>query len=391
VPEARALDHAIIRFGRLLREHGVGVSGDTTATALRALEAVDLSDRDEVRLALRAVFPATEDEVRAFDRCFAVFFGAGRADLPEVNEVPLPPDPRQPPRASREPVERMREQLAASIASGATSVTDWGGDGDDDDPPLETAAASQLEALGQKDFSTFTPSELADAMKLARRLARRLASRAARRRRPTAARGAIDLRRTLRRNVSQGHVVRLAYRRPRRRPPRLVALCDVSGSMDLYSRVLLQFLHGMQGAFPDMETFVFGTRLTRVTPHLKRQTFGRMIEALAAVRDWSGGTRIGESLERFVRDYGPRLLGRRTAVLVLSDGWDTGDPDRLAGALAAIRERGARILWLNPLLGQPDYQPLTRGMAAALPLVHAFLPAHNLASLVALERGLARV
>jgi uncharacterized protein with von Willebrand factor type A (vWA) domain len=161
--------------------------------------------------------------------------------------------------------------------------------------------------------------------------------------------------------------------------------------MDLYSRVLLQFLHGMQGAFPDMETFVFGTRLTRVTPHLKRRAFGRMIEALAAVRDWSGGTRIGESLERFVRDYGPHLLGRRTAVLVLSDGWDTGDPDTLATALAAIRERGARIVWLNPLLGQPDYQPLTRGMAAALPLVHAFLPAHNLASLVALERSLARV
>jgi hypothetical protein len=158
--------------------------------------------------------------------------------------------------------------------------------------------------------------------------------------------------------------------------------------MDLYSRFLVQFLHALSGTFAGLEVFTFSTRLTRVTPFLKGRRFAESLVALEAVTDWSGGTRIGESVDRFVKEWGRRLLDRRTAVLILSDGWDTGDPDLLAAALSAIRQRGARLLWLNPLLGQPDYAPETRGMAAALPLVHAFLPAHNLASLAGLERAL---
>ncbi len=310
--------------------------------------------------------------------------------MPAVNEAPVPPDPRDQEPARPLDLPRPDPRVLAGAVPVAETLREWADrsmDEQDDDAPLDTALVSNLELIAEKDFSTFSADELPAIRRLTRRLARRLAGRVGRRR-VAGRRGSVDLRRTLRGNLGKGELVELAHRTRAPRPPRLVVLCDVSGSMDLYSRFLVQFLHGLQGAFAGMETFTFSTRLTRVTPLLKSRSFGQSLVALAAVTDWSGGTRIGESLDRFVREWGRRLVDRRTVVIVLSDGWDTGDPDLLASALERIRQRGARLLWLNPLLGQPDYTPETRGMAAALPLVHAFLPAHNLASLGALERAL---
>jgi uncharacterized protein with von Willebrand factor type A (vWA) domain len=158
--------------------------------------------------------------------------------------------------------------------------------------------------------------------------------------------------------------------------------------MDLYSRFLLQFLYALQNNFARVETFVFSTRLSRVTPHLKGERYAGALTRLARdVHHWSGGTRIGASLAAFVAEW-PRLVDRRTVVIILSDGWDTGDPGQLAGALETIQRRAGRVIWLNPLLGSPGYKPLTRGMQAALPHVDVFAPAHNLASLQALARHL---
>jgi uncharacterized protein with von Willebrand factor type A (vWA) domain len=190
----------------------------------------------------------------------------------------------------------------------------------------------------------------------------------------------VDLRRTLRANLNRGDLLELRYRQRKRRRVRLVVLCDVSGSMDLYSRFLLQFLFALQHVFGRVETFTFSTRLTRVTEHLRARSYRQMLRRLAEVRDWSGGTRIGDSLAQFNREY-PHLVDRRTIVILLSDGWDTGEPEVLSAALMRIRRRAGRVIWLNPLLGNPSYEPLTRGMAAALPLVHDFAPAHNLAAL----------
>jgi uncharacterized protein with von Willebrand factor type A (vWA) domain len=150
--------------------------------------------------------------------------------------------------------------------------------------------------------------------------------------------------------------------------------------MDLYSRFLLQFLFALQHVFGRVETFTFATRLTRVTEHLRARSYRQMLRRLTEVRDWSGGTRIGESLAQFNREWS-HLVDRRTIVILLSDGWDTGEPDVLGAELLRIRRRAGRVIWLNPLLGNPSYEPLTRGMAAALPLVHDFAPAHNLAAL----------
>jgi uncharacterized protein with von Willebrand factor type A (vWA) domain len=199
----------------------------------------------------------------------------------------------------------------------------------------------------------------------------------------------VDLRRTLRRSMQSGGEPIELWRRDRKpRKTRIVALCDVSGSMDLYSRFLLQFLYALQGSVARVESFVFSTSLRRTTEALREHSFGHALKALSAeAHDWSGGTRIGECLATFNADF-ERLLDGRTVFVILSDGWDTGDPALLSEAMETIRGRCRRLIWLNPLLGSPGYEPLTEGMLAALPHVSVFASAHNLASLRALERHL---
>ena len=182
--------------------------------------------------------------------------------------------------------------------------------------------------------------------------------------------------------------MRLARRERTLRRTKLVVLCDVSGSMDLYSRFLLQVLYALQHAFARVETFAFSTRVARITDSLSRGSYRDALGELALLDSgWSGGTRIGDSIEA-VRSGWPRLFDRRTAVIILSDGWDTGDPDVLGSVLRDLRRRVGRIIWLNPLLGSPSYQPLTRGMQAALPHVDVFAPAHDVASLERLAEHL---
>jgi hypothetical protein len=195
-----------------------------------------------------------------------------------------------------------------------------------------------------------------------------------------ARRGRVDLRRTLRANLSRGDFIELKYRRRKLRKARLVLLCDVSGSMDLYSRFLLQFLFAMQNVFVRVETFTFSTRLTRVSEHLRGRSYRQVLRRLRDVQDWSAGTRIGESIAQFNREWS-HVVDRHTIVIILSDGWDTGQPELLAQELLRIKRRAGRLIWLNPLLGNAAYEPLTRGMAAALPLLDHFAAAHNLAAL----------
>jgi uncharacterized protein with von Willebrand factor type A (vWA) domain len=223
--------------------------------------------------------------------------------------------------------------------------------------------------------------------RLAAQIARRLATRRSRRLKPSRRRGRVDLRRTVRLSLTRGELIDLARRERKIQKTKLVIFCDVSGSMDLYSRLLLQFLYAMQNNLGRMETFVFSTRLHRITDDLRHASYRGALARLGDVRDWSGGTKIGESLRAFNQGW-PKLLDRDTVVIVLSDGWDTGEPVILAEALRTMRRRAGKLIWLNPLLGSPDYQPLTQGMQAALPEVDAFLPAHSLESFRALARHL---
>jgi uncharacterized protein with von Willebrand factor type A (vWA) domain len=225
--------------------------------------------------------------------------------------------------------------------------------------------------------------------RIARRLARKLAAKPSRRWKAARHGARVDLRRTVRKSLSSGgEAASLAYRVRKPRKTRIVALCDVSGSMDLYSRFLLQFLYALQGSVARVESFVFATSLRRITEFLRERPYSQALRGLSAqVSDWSGGTRIGACLAEFNREW-PRLVDRRTVVVILSDGWDTGDPQELSDAMATLKLRSRRVVWLNPLLGSEGYEPLTQGMQAALPHLSVFAPAHNLDSLRALERHL---
>lgn len=376
---SRDLGRAMVRFGGLLRGEGLPVTVTQVSDAVRALDHLDLADRDELRIGLRSVFTGRPEDVPVFDRCFDAFWRVveeGDEAFPGPSLALGPPEEAG---AGPEAAARQRETLALEA---------WGGEDEGaDDEPLGVPGVSDVEAVMGQDFSTFSADQLEELYRLTIQIARRLARRLSRRRRPPARRGRLDLRRTLRASLGRGDLIELRYRRRKRRRVRLVLLCDVSGSMDLYSRFLLQFLFAMQNVFGRVETFTFSTRLTRVTEHLRGGSYRQVLRRLQEVRDWSGGTRIGESLAQFNRDW-PHLVDRRTIVVVLSDGWDTGEPEVLASELLRIKRRAGRLVWLNPLLGNPSYEPLTRGMAAALPILDDFAPAHNLAALRDLARRL---
>jgi len=367
----RSLGTAVVRFAGLLRREGLPVTVLQVTDAVRALDHLDLADRGEVYLGLRAVLVSRPEDVPAFDQCFATFWRLVADEEGGLPGLLAPPGPSAEDGTAAGGGEK-REALGLDA---------WGGEDESEtEEPLGVPGVSDREALMGQDFSTFTADQLDDVFRLTVQIARRLARRISRRRRPVRRRGRVDLRRTLRANLTRGDLIDLRYRQRKRRKVRLVLLCDVSGSMDLYSRFLLQFLFALQSVFGRVETFTFSTRLTRVTEHLKQRSYRQVLRRLTEVRDWSGGTRIGESLAQFNREW-PSLVDRRTIVIVLSDGWDTGEPEVLASELMRIKRRAGRVMWLNPLLGNPSYEPLTRGMAAALPLVDHFEAAHNLAAL----------
>jgi len=371
----RDLTRAMLAFGAMLRASGMPVTTSAVMDAVRALEAVDLMDRAEVYLALRTVLMSRIEEQPAFDRCFEAFWRFHAEEGQGLDGLVAAVQPfRKEEEMDSGAIEAAREKRAQ------VALDDWDQGEAADEEPLEVPGLSDREALMEQDFSTFPAEQLDEVARLTVQIARRLARRVSRRRKPTRRGGVIDLRRSMRANLMKGEIIELRRRARRRRKVRLVLLCDVSGSMDLYSRFLLQFLYALQNVFGRVETFTFATRLTRVSDLLRGPSYKGALRRLTEVRDWSGGTRIGDSIREFNQTWG-RLVDRRTIVLLLSDGWDTGEPDVLAQEMLTLKRRAARVIWLNPLLGNPSYEPLTRGMAAALPLVDHFAAAHNLASL----------
>ncbi len=251
-----------------------------------------------------------------------------------------------------------------------------------------------VEALASTDIRHIVdPDEIARTHALAARLARKMRARLVRREQARRSGPRLDLRRTIHRSISHGGTpVELAWRRRKRKPLRLVVLLDASGSMSLYTAFFVRFLHGVVDAFREAEAFVFHTRLAHVSPSLRDRNVTRAVEKLSLMAEGiGGGTRIGESLATFNRWHAKRVINSRTVVMIVSDGYDTGEPERLAEEMRRLRRRCRRIVWLNPLIGWNDYSPAARGMQAALPSIDLFAPAHNLESLAALEPYLARI
>ncbi|MPZ14798.1 MAG: VWA domain-containing protein [Chloroflexi bacterium] len=344
------LTHNVIDFGRLLRDHAISVNPADVHDVLRSLRVIDLGDRSDFYLSLRALLLRDPDRRGPFDELFEQFWGAG----PEADAMPT------------------QEQWRTMPEAGSESMRQ-----------PEGPTYSPMVALMQKDFSDFRPDELAAVARTCVSIARRIAMRRSRRVKPTNRGSRVDPRRTIRRNLRYGGtILELARLERKIRKPRIVLICDVSRSMEQYSMFLLQFIHSMQNVIGRVESFVFSTSLHRVSSYFKRTDIMTAVDEISEeIPDWSGGTRIGESMRTFNERFARRLVDPRTVVVVLSDGLDTGETDLLGRQMAQLQARCGRLLWLNPLLGRESYEPLARGMLAALPYVDVFAAAHNLASL----------
>lgn len=393
----------LLRFGRRLRAIGMPIGPGQVLGMIDALEIIDLSRRDDVYATCRAALVTRPEQLAAFNAEFYRFW----RDLvnrtpPLLNEyvsddeetVGLPDDNRTRDNGSAKNAPSGNESERTVLA---IEGTDDAGDIDDADeyevPPDDVMIFSASEALRKKDFSQFSPDEIAEARRIIDSMTWRLGKRKTRRRRRAIHGKFIDHRATLRAAMRQGGVpLDLKWRQQTERMRPLILICDISGSMDRYSRLLLRFVHALEQGLDSVEVFVFGTRLTRITRELRRRDVDSAIaEVVNSVDDWSGGTRIGEAIRRFNFDWSRRVLRSGATVVVISDGWDRGDPWLLGSEMARLQRSSRRVIWLNPLLGAPGYQPLTQGIRAALPYVDHFLPIHNLRSLESLATLLSAV
>lgn len=371
--DGTALLASAVGFGRALQEAGIG--GDLAASIDfgRALTLVEIGDREQVRAAGAAVFVRRRDELPTYHAVFARYWrrpGAAPAqgDRPAWGEH--------------------RPQLA-----GEAGTARDGQGGDEEGGVVRRVGWSPAEALRHRSFAAMTPDELRDAERMIDLLAPRLATRRTRRHELHAHGRTLALRAMLRRNLGTGaQPLAWIWRRPVRRPRPMVVLADVSGSMDRHARLLLRFVHALSRTPVRLEAFVFGTRLTRVTRHLRERDPDRALADVGAeARFGSGGTRIGEAFHTFNRRWTRRVLPTSGVVLVLSDGWDHGRPELIAEETRRLARGCHALVWLNPLAGAASYRPVASGMAAAHPAIDHFLPADSVADLEALGRLLGGV
>jgi uncharacterized protein with von Willebrand factor type A (vWA) domain len=371
----------LLHFARALRRAGLPVSTAQAADLVTAVSLVDLGRRADVYCAASGVLVRSPEEQAVFDVAFNLFWSGGKTWLVAGATAPRDARPKE---------EREDRQLDGQVTE------DPRAESDEPLPPRETlveATYSPVELLRRRDFSAYTEEEWAAARRFIDSLVWQLSDHTTRRRARAPKRATyLDLSRTMRGSLPYGgEIVDLAWQRRRHKSRPLTVLCDISGSMDRYSRIFLHFIHALSRSHQRVEAFVFGTRLTRVTRALRHRDVDRALDDVsAAARDWSGGTRIGESLREHNFRWARRTLGCGAVAIIISDGWDRGDIDQLAQEMARLRRSVHRLIWLNPLLGAPDYQPLALGIQAALPYVDDFLPLHNLASLEALALELGR-
>jgi uncharacterized protein with von Willebrand factor type A (vWA) domain len=366
-----SLSADIVRFGIYLRHNGFSCGVEEEVLALQALGFFDFRSHEAYRRALKSIFCRTKQQTDSFDNLYQAY----RDQLKTGVDAKL--------------------QRKAEGANGINretayrSLKNWlhGESGKEDE---KVATWSAAESLVQKDFSGIRDNELEELFRIIRSMARRLALKRRTRHKRAAHARLPDLGRTLRKNMrTGGELVELVFKGPKPNRAKLIMICDVSRSMELYSGFLIQFMYAFQQAYKRMETFVFSTSLTRITKTLQNTNFDQVLEELGRQETgWSGGTRIGEALASFVRDYGGNLLGSGTVVVILSDGWDSGDTELIAQNMEYLRKRSKKIIWLNPLAGYHQFRPLVAGMNAAMPFIDVFASAHNAESLMNLGKWL---
>lgn len=374
--------HNLLLFGRVLRQLGLDINPGRMMDLVSALDHIEIGRKADFFYAARTLLVHEREDLPLFDEAFELFWRKPvesweLQDWQVLARRRKRPGPIVTPPALTESAPQADD--SKSSASQEMTVIEV------------TRTYSDRELLRHKNFAEMNAEETEAVKQLILKLLWRVGERRTRRLHPGKGHS-IDLRRTLRHSLrSEGEIFRWSYREPKRKPRPLVVIADISGSMERYTRLLLQFIYGMKAALSQpVEAFVFSTRLTRITRPLQIRDLDLALENVGQlVNDWAGGTRIGESLKTFNFEWGRRVLGRGAVVLMISDGWDRGDPDLLRREMARLKRNCHRLIWLNPLLGAPDYEPLTRGIQAALPYIDNFLPVHNLASLEDLAGRLA--
>ena len=376
----------VMAFARALKQLGIKVGLSQVLDASRSVEFVDIGERTDFRALLRSNLISQKEDFPVFDMAFDCFW---REQTYE-----------------RMPMETMEIQ--------GTPTESDAPEGGDEEGGLEEAASEamanenlQLENLDEFSVPTYSPQELMNrkdfsemGVEESRAIARaimliatKIATQISRRKKLGRKGNTVDPRWTMRRSMKYGgEVVELVHRKKRIKKTRVVLLCDVSGSMDCYSRFLIQFMYGLQNELWGVETFVFSTSLSRITHLIRTKDIVNALEKISgSILGWSGGTNIGRSLHTFNRSFAPSMVTHRTVVVVISDGWDRGDVSLLEREMQDLKRRAKKIIWLNPLLASENYEPLCKGMQAALPYLDLFLSVHNVNSLVSLGRTLQKM
>jgi uncharacterized protein with von Willebrand factor type A (vWA) domain len=358
----------------IFRRAGLPVSSDQAMDFIRALTLVNIGQRAQVYHAARCILVSRYEHLRLFETIFNAFWNAQSEKKSST--------PQKAPRAPRH--DQQQPVLMTYMASKASRH----------DPELDvidrSATYSDLEILQRKDFSQMTPDELDAVKRLIQDMRWQACFRRSRRRVANQSGNTLHMRRVMASAAQHGGVpLTLAWQSPKIKQRPVVLIADISGSMEKYSRLVLQFFYSLSHSLKRVECFAFGTRLTRISLQLKLKNIDRAVsEAAAEVVDWAGGTRIGESLSIFTHKWGRRVLGRGAIVMIISDGWERGDVKTLSAQMRYLQLRCYRLIWLNPLMGKVHYQPQAEGMAAALPYIDDFLPIHNLQSLSVLAEHL---
>lgn len=371
-----------------LRENGFRLGVSETGTGLAALSHVNAADPDEALLALKSVCAGSAEDVARFDDLFDSFWrNEGR-----IRQRITPGQSSQPKKHTRSTMTTAAPRADQTGAADQPDSTPGGGSSEAKGEGR--LVASSVENVMRKDLRELvSPQDIARAAEIARRLAEAMRDTRSRRRKRAARGREVDLRRVIRKSLGTGGEPLALPRKTRPlRPYKLVALCDVSGSMTVYAKIFLAFLAGLMRADPTTDAYLFHTRLVRITDALRDKDMMRALNRMSLMADgFGGGSEIGRSLHDFGRTYARRFVDGRSVVMVLSDGYDTGEPGKIGTALSRLRKRGCRIIWLNPLKGYRSYAPVAAGMSAALPHLDLFASANTLDDLAQLEREVVRI
>jgi uncharacterized protein len=366
-----SLSENVIVFCRFLRGQGFVIGVQEQALALKALTFINFEERDNFRDALRTTLVKNVQNLLKFDRIFDDYW----------KELEKSVD------AKIKDSEELKQKKQSQVDATFNNLKSWM-NGKKVDEQQELASYSIGENLSEKDFSVIPKEDLNEVMQLIKEMSKSLAIKANRRHQNTINHKQFDLRNTVRRNIKRGgELIEIAFKKPKKNRLKLVMLCDVSKSMDLYSAFLIQFIYAFQVVYRNIETFVFSNSIHRITNELKNKTFDEAMRELSQkFIGWSGGTQIGLSFQEFTLNYSTQMLDKQTIVLILSDGWDTGKVDVLKDSMQIIHQKAQKVIWLNPLAGNSNFEPTVQGMSVSMPYIDIFASVHNVESLRKIEK-----